>query len=280
MPDNLKRKLAEARKTIQGQARELAKLRHQQSDLRFVQALREALLKTAGAAAIAAPAAHNSVLEDIVKTAADVMSAQAASLFVLDEEKSELIFQVALGDKAEAVKQFRVPVGTGIAGYVAATGLPLAIADAAEDPRFALNIGQAIGYIPHTILCVPLYLNGSVIGVLELLDKAGDEPFSSEDMDLLVRFANLAALALDQSRLIYDLRLLFRTLLAEVVPVEHLKEPVAAFAGRAADYSGHTNALTLAKLIHEIGQQAGGEQLAIEVLTSIARFKANRHGDA
>jgi GAF domain-containing protein len=280
MPDNLRTKLAEARKTMQKQARELAELRRQKADLQFAQALREALLKTAGAAAIAAPASHNTVLEDIVKTAADMMSARAASLFVLDEEKGELVFQVALGDKAEAVKQFRVPVGTGIAGYVAATGLPLAVANAAEDPRFARNIGQAIGYIPQTILCVPLYLNGSVIGVLELLDKAGDEPFSSGDMDLLARFANLAALALDQSRLIYDLRLLFRALLAEVVQGENLREPLAAFADRAADYSGHTNALALAKLIHEIAQRAGGEQLAVEVLTSIARFSVSRHGDA
>jgi GAF domain-containing protein len=281
MPDNLKKKLAGARRTIREQARELAELRHQQADMRFAHALREVLLKTASVTAIAAPAAHNTVLEDIVKTAADVMRARAASLFVLDEERSGLVFEVALGDKAEAVRHFRVPLGSGIAGYVAATGQPLAIANAAEDPRFARDIGQSIGYIPQTILCVPLFFNDSVIGVLELLDKAGDAPFSSGDMELLVRFANLAALALDQSRLIYDLRLLFRTLLAEVVQVENLKDPLAAFADRSADYSGHTNALVLAKLIHDIGQQAGGEQLALEVLTGIGRFiKASRHGDA
>src|SRR6185436_10205707 len=100
----------------------------------------------------------------------------------------------------------RVPLGRGIAGYVAATGQPIAITDAAQDPRFARDIGHAVGYVPRTILCVPLYLNGRVIGVLELLDKAGAASFSSEDMDLLVRFANLAALALDQSRLMSDFR--------------------------------------------------------------------------
>jgi GAF domain-containing protein len=281
MPDKVQKKLAEARRTIREQAQELAELRHHQADLRFAQGLREVLLKTASAATIAAPAGHNTVLEDIVKTAADVMSARAASLFVVDEESGELVFQVALGDKAEAVKRFRVPVGTGIAGYVASTGQPLVVTNAGEDPRFVSNIGQAIGYIPQTILCVPLYSNSSVVGVLELLDKAGDEPFSSDDMELLVRFANLAAIALDQSRLLSDLRLLFRTLLAEVVQVEDLEQPLSAFAERAANHSGQTNALTLAKLVHEIGQQAGGGQLALEVLTSIARFrKANRIADA
>ena len=99
------------------------------------------------------------------------------SLFVLDEDHEELVFQVALGEKAETIKNFRVPLGRGIAGYVAVTGQPIAIADASQDPRFARDIGQAIGYVPRTLLCVPLYLSGRVIGVLELLDKAGGMPF-------------------------------------------------------------------------------------------------------
>jgi signal transduction protein with GAF and PtsI domain len=277
MPDNLKKELADARRTIREQARELRK---RQADIQFAEALREALVQTAAASAIAAPAAYNAVLEDIVKTAADVMLARAASLFVLDEENGELVFQVALGDKAEAVRQFRVPLGTGIAGYVAATGQPVAIANADEDPRFARNIGQAIGYIPRTILCVPLYLDGSVIGVLELLDKVGGAPFSSTDMELLARFANLAALALDQSRLICDTRLLFRTLLSDIVQAEGFKERLAAFADGAADYSAHSNTLILAKLVHDVGRHASGGQLALEVLTGIARFlEASRHGD-
>jgi transcriptional regulator with GAF, ATPase, and Fis domain len=277
MRDDLERELSTARQTIQQQARELAELRDLQADTRFANGLRESLVRTATATAIAAPAEHNVVLDEIVKTAADVMRAQAASLFVLDEERSELIFQVALGDKAESVKQFRVPLGRGIAGYVAATGQPIAIADAAQDPRFARDIGQAVGYIPKTILCVPLYLNGRVIGVLEMLDKAGAASFSAADMDLLVRFANLAALALDQSRLMADFGRLFRTLLTEAVQAGGLTEPMAPFAERAADYAEHTDALMLARLVHDIVQQGErGIRLTLELLTSLARFlKAN-----
>jgi GAF domain-containing protein len=140
-------------------------------------------------------------------------------------------------------------------------------------PRFARDIGQAIGYVPRTILCVPLFLNGRVIGVLELLDKAGATSFSSADMDLLVRFANLAALAVDQSRLMTDFRQLFRTLLTETVQEQSLQDAVGSFADDAADYADHADALMLAKLVHEITEHGeSGRRLAIEVLTSVVRF--------
>src|SRR5258708_3186200 len=143
--DDLTNELAEARRTIRQQEIQLAELRDRQADMQFADSLRELLLMTATASTIAAPAEHNIVLDDIVQTAADVMRAQAASLFVLDEDRDELVFHVALGEKAETVKNFRVPLGRGIAGYVALTGQPIAIADAAQDPRFAQDIGQAIG---------------------------------------------------------------------------------------------------------------------------------------
>jgi hypothetical protein len=68
--------------------------------------------------------------------------------------------------------------------------------------------------------------------------------------------------------------------LSEIVQADALKDQLAAFAGRAADYSAHSNALILAKLVHDVGRHANGGQLALEVLTGIARFlEASRHGD-
>lgn len=269
---DLAKELAAARKTIHEQELQLVELRDRQTDARFANALRELLLMTGTINTVEAPASHDVVLDDIVQTAANVMRAQAASLFLLDEERSELVFQVALGEKADSVKNFRVPAGRGIAGYVALTGQPIAVADASQDPRFAAEIGKAIGYVPKTILCVPLYLNGRVTGVLELLDKAGGTPFSSADMELLIRFANLAALALDQSRLIYDLRRFFRQLLSDVAHADSLRQLLTGFADRTADYADRAQAFTLAKLIHDIGEDAGGRRLAVELLTSVARF--------
>jgi len=273
MNDDPAKELAEAQRTIEQQNAELDELRQRLTDVRFADALRQILLDTATTSAIAASATHDVTLDGIVETAASVINVRAASLFLVDEKGQDLVFQVSLGEKAASTKQFRVPLGRGIAGYVAVTGQPIAIADAQQDPRFASDLAQATGYVPKTILCVPLYLDERVIGVLELLDKASGAPFSTGDMEILLRFARLAALAIDQSRLTHDLRRLFRVLLTEVVEHGALTEPIARFADRVALYAEHTDALTLAGLVHEIGNHGeSGRRLAIDLLSSVARF--------
>ena len=174
-------------------------MRAQHADARLAEDLRAALVRSALAGTIAAPVTHSRLLEMIVETAAQVISSQAASLFLVDEERRELVFEIALGQKAEEVKKFRVPLGHGIAGHVASTGQPTATSGTV-DPRQAREIGESVGYIPRTILCVPLFYADRVIGVLELLDKADDATFTMLDMHVLGLFANLAAVAVEQSR--------------------------------------------------------------------------------
>src|SRR5438552_10717176 len=191
--------LAEALAVIARQAEEIELLRTQHADARLAEDLRAALVRSALAGTIAAPVTHSRLLEMIVETAAQVISSQAASLFLVDEERRELVFEIALGQKAAEVKKFRVPLGHGIAGHVASTGQPTATSGTV-DPRQAREIGESVGYIPRTILCVPLFYADRVIGVLELLDKSNDATFSAVDMHVLGLFANLAAVALEQSR--------------------------------------------------------------------------------
>ena len=64
-----------------------------------------------------------------------------------------------------------MPLGHGIAGGVALSGLPLAVTAAGSDPRWAKDIGERVGYVPESIVCVPLFYEDRVIGALELLDK-------------------------------------------------------------------------------------------------------------
>ena len=267
--------LDEARRLLEQQAAEIERLRERLADDRFADDLRDLLLAVATTATLAAPAPHQAALRQIVATAVDVLDAQAASLFLLDEESDELVFAVALGGKAEEVQQFRLPIGRGIAGYVAATGQPIAVADAGADPRFAREIGEAVGYIPQTILCVPLVLDGRVVGVLEVLDKSGGVTFSTRDMEVLGQFASLAALVVEQSLLAHDLRHLFRSLLGELVQDDALARPAQRFADHAAAGAERADTLYLAGLVREIGRQgAAGRRLAIDLLTGLTRFLA------
>ncbi len=68
--------------------------------------------------------------------------------------------------------EIRLPVGRGIAGWVARTGRPVAVADAYEDSRFDPGVDRQTGYRTRSVVCAPLVArNGEVAGVLEVVHR-------------------------------------------------------------------------------------------------------------
>lgn len=250
--------LAQARETIESQAKEIKHLKRRLADERFAEDLREALTLAAVAGTIASPVSHSRLLEMIVETAANVIFARAAALFLIDEEREELVFEVALGSKAEEVKKFRVPMGHGIAGLVAVSGQPMAVSGE-NHPRQAADIAESVGYKPRSILCVPLFYGDQIIGVLELLDKEGADSFSPEDMQDLGFFANQAAVAIEQSRINRSLAGLLGELLPAVGDGEGLQRRARAFAAGLEEDPAFREALELARLVGEIAHEGENE---------------------
>jgi len=156
------------------------------------------------------PAGHNELLRSITAAAKELFDAAACSMAVLDEEADELVFHVASGEGAEEVEGLRVPMGQGIAGWVVTSGQPIAIEDVTHDPRFAVDVAESTGYVPRSILAMPLETDRAVIGVIEVLDRRSQR---DRDMELLALFARQAALAIENSRVFTDLgRALFASL--------------------------------------------------------------------
>jgi GAF domain-containing protein len=137
------------------------------------------------------------LLQSVVEVARAIFSAQASSIFLLDEEADELVFEAVAGHGAETLLGKRFPSSTGIAGWVLVTRQPLVIEDVAEDPRFAKGVAEETGYVPKGLMAVPLLNEERVLGVLEVLDRPQRSQFSLVEMDLLGLFANQAAIALD-----------------------------------------------------------------------------------
>lgn len=120
---------------------------------------------------------------------------------LVDHERDVLTFEVVIGSTAATVRSLTVPLGHGIAGLVAVSGQALAIANAQEDPRHARDVAEQSGYLPTTILAVPVMSpDGSPVGVLELLDRQGQPTFDLADMELLGVFAEQLALVLNLRR--------------------------------------------------------------------------------
>ena len=142
----------------------------------------------------------NYLLEMILETGNRMIGANASSLLLLDKKSGNLQFKVATGAKKEAVKQFEVKIGQGIAGYVAQTGEPLLIKDAARDQRWYDHISNQIGVRTTSIACVPMRLQGKVIGVIEFMNKRDGSSFQESELELLRVFADLAAVAIANAR--------------------------------------------------------------------------------
>ena len=118
--------------------------------------------------------------------------------------------------RAKGAVGLAFPSGEGIAGYVFTTGQPLAVSDVASDPRFDRAAAERTGYVPRSILAVPLLDDSGSIGVLEVLDRHGDQGFGLRDLDLASVFARQAAVAIRASRVERDATELLRLTLARL----------------------------------------------------------------
>jgi GAF domain-containing protein len=264
--------LQQAYALIALQTAEIERLRTQISGEQIAGELRHWLTHVVTAGAISAPEVQSRLLDTILASAAHVIGADSGAIFLVDVENEELTFAAALGPKADEVRRLRVPLGHGIAGLVAVSGQPMAISDASNDPRQAADIAETVGYMPQSILCVPLFYDEQVIGVLELLDKHGGATFSPEDINELSLFAEQAAAAIEQSRGQRDLTALLNAALRSwaaggtAAPVG--EDRVAQFALELERDASYLRSLDLARLVNDIASHG---ELATEAVGAILR---------
>jgi len=140
------------------------------------------------------------LLTFIVKTAAEILNAEASSLLLREEDL--LHFEVAFGEKAGEIKKFVVPIGAGIAGSVAVSGKSAVINAGDKEPGILKDIDKKSGFNTRNLLCVPLQVGERVIGVLEVLNRRNGEDFNQEDVSLIEGFASQAAVAIERAQLV------------------------------------------------------------------------------
>src|SRR5690606_5883052 len=142
------------------------------------------------------------LLELILGRLTDLLDADRATLYLVDEAKGELVSRVMLGS---SVRSIRVKLGHGIAGVAAETGQVVRVKDAYTDPRFEPEWDMLTGYRTTCMLAAPLKNHlGRTIGVIQVLNKAQGE-FDDEDEAILTVLSTQAAVAIDNSRLFLSL---------------------------------------------------------------------------
>lgn len=143
------------------------------------------------------------LLEQIMLESQTITDAEASSLALYDEASNDFVFEVVLGEKGSETKQIRVKYGEGIIGHVAQTGKPTNIRDAYADQNFASRVDEKTGFKTRSMLAVPMFRRGKLIGVIEVLNKKNGA-FTDADEAILEILAHQAAVAIENARLFRD----------------------------------------------------------------------------
>ncbi|MCP3950877.1 MAG: sensor domain-containing diguanylate cyclase [Desulfobacterales bacterium] len=122
------------------------------------------------------------------------------TLFLLDPDTQELRFELVAGLQDYSLSNIRIKVGEGIAGAVAQTGEPILVSDVRQDPRFSQKIDTLTGFTTRSLICLPLKIQKSVIGVIEVVNPEDASLFEDQAIPALSILADFVAIAIANAR--------------------------------------------------------------------------------
>ena len=241
-----------------------------------LRALEEVAARAAAAGRLEPPGGE-AVLQSVVDVAVTLFDAEAVSIALHDPATDRLIIRVAAGRQGEGAVGISFAAATGIAGYVFTTGQPLAVADVTADPRFDRSTAERTGYVPRSILAVPVLLeDGGAAGVLEVLDRGADASLGLRDLELASLFARQAAVVVRASRVERDgtelLRQALIRLAADPAADDEALANAVAEAALALDGEAGDRLWALADAVSRARRAAPDQVgLVVEILDALAR---------
>ncbi len=178
------------------------------------------------------------ILPEIIKRLKEIVNAEGWSVFIIDEENNELVLKFVEGKKKKRLKNTRFKSGEGIAGWVAREGIPLIVPDISRDKRFSCRIDKTVNEKISSLMCIPIRTREKTIGVLEIINKKSKKPFNKDDLNMMIKAVDHAAIAIERTMLyqkmaelvitddltkLFNLRYLNRTLETEIMRCDRYK---------------------------------------------------------
>jgi signal transduction histidine kinase len=164
----------------------------------------------------------DTLLDDIVRAAADITHAEAASILLYDDTARQLYFQVATNLDEPTMRGLVVPLDKSIAGWIVSNRKSIRIDDANKDERIFSDVDNNSGFSTKSLLGIPLVTKNKVVGVLEVVNKKRGK-FTDPDESMLTVLGAQAAVAIENARLFQQ-----SDLIAEFV--HELRTPLASLS--------------------------------------------------
>lgn len=212
-------------------------------------------------------------LENFLAQSAVTLKCTDASIIVRDPKNEQnLKFLAATGKVADKLLTLKIPIEKGIAGFVYSSGQPMVIADVAHETAFYSEVDRQTGFTTQMILATPIKFDDEVIGVLEFINRDGEqpfEPFTPDEMDKAALYAEAVGLLVhsyESADLVEQLcTLMSRDILYPNTATEWLNEIRAG--------EEHQEMLEIARLVQRIATKGTSERnLAKQILTSIDAY--------
>ena len=230
----------------------------------------------------------SSLLGLIMEEATKTMHADRSTLYLIDRDRNELVSFIA---QQSGVKEIRLPIGVGIAGYVAQSGNAVNIEDAYKNTLFNKETDIQTGYTTKTVLCVPMRnREGEIVGVLQVLNKK-EGLFGEYDEWLFKTYADYAATAIENTRLHEEREKTFMSAIKALAAAIDRRDPATAgHSERVAKLSvdigkalgltkNELKKLNYAATLHDVGKIGVRDNVLLkpDKLTPDERNEMNRH---
>ncbi|MCX8028995.1 MAG: HD domain-containing protein [Brevinematales bacterium] len=145
----------------------------------------------------------NEVIEKITSITKKLLDVQASSILLRDEKSNDLYFKVVDSEKSDRIKEIRVPIDKGVAGYTVRTGKSLIVNDVSNHPDFYSGVDEKSGFITKSLMSVPIRPLGKIIGVIEVINKLKETEFSDDDLRILETISEVLGINIINS-LLYE----------------------------------------------------------------------------
>ena len=193
-----------------------------------------------------------------VSLPAELLQAEIGHLLLLDDEKDELVVEFSMGmaEKTGAGRR-SIPVGQGLAGWVAANRKPLLVEDFASQDDFSSE--SSIGYERRTAISAPIMIRDELIGVISLINRKDMMPFTKEERTLLATIASETAMAIHNTLLLEKIQRSYFSMVQSLIVAVESKDMYTR---------GHSERVTQYSLL--IGEQMGLNMDQLEVVQQAA----------
>jgi signal transduction histidine kinase len=141
------------------------------------------------------------LLNKILTSAAHILDCEAGSLFLMDEQTGELVFEVVIGPVADDLLGKRLPPGKGVVGRAVETYRSIIANDVRRSKEWFEQTDEQTGFKTQDLLVAPMMVKDRIIGVIELVNKRNGQPFGPSDQELLITFSSQATIAIENARL-------------------------------------------------------------------------------